>query len=327
MVLGGTIGPAQVLVGDAVGPIAMAGWRHLIGGLVMCLVAALCYRRAYRSLRGRRVWILLVLGGVLSACDQAAFLGAVSLTGGAIGTVVAVATVPLFTGIAARWFDRERLTAGWVVGSLIAVAGCAVLLLPGAGARVNVAGLGLGVLSGLIFGCYTVVSGRLTKALPNVFVSTGVTMLVGAALLLPAVLAGSGGLADARTGALVAWLSLVGAVTYVLYTAGLKHISANLAGTLNLGEPLAAALISTAVLGEHLSGPQWVACGVMLCGILVATITFSRTTIPIRRRSGIRSVGDGPRTPPRVHGYAAGDGAPRPERPRSHSAPSWPAAH
>ncbi|GLZ02253.1 transporter [Actinoplanes sp. NBRC 103695] len=275
MVLSGTVGPAQMLIADAVTPTAIAGWRHLVSGLIMCLVAVARSRDAYRLLRGRRNWALLVAAGLLSACHQVSFLMAVSLTGAGIGTVVAVATVPLFTGIGSRWFDREQLSWTWLTGSVIAAAGCAALLLPGASTQVNAAGLGFGVLAGLIFAAYTVVSKRLATAVPDVTVSTGVTMLIGAAALLPAVLTDTAGLDDVRVGAVIAWLGVLATGTYGLYFAGLKHVAANLAGTLNLAEPLAAVLISTAVLGEQLSGTGWLAGAIILTGVLIATVTFS----------------------------------------------------
>ena len=279
MVLGGTIGPAQVLIDGAVGPAALAGWRHLIGGLALTALA-LRDLTAFQALRGRRVWTALVLTGLLSAGYQVSFLMAVSLTGGAMGTVVAVATVPLFAGIAARRFDGERLTRNWMVGSGAAVAGSVLLLLPGAGGRVDPAGLAWGVLAGAIFAGYTVLSKRLSADVPDVHVSTGLTMLIGAVVLAPAMMLDTGDVGQKRTVALIAWLGLIttGAV-YALYTKGLQSVGANLAGTLSLGEPLAATLLSTIVLGERLSTTEWTAGVVILGGLLTAAVTGS---VPVR---------------------------------------------
>ncbi|KUL25673.1 hypothetical protein ADL15_40000 [Actinoplanes awajinensis subsp. mycoplanecinus] len=273
MVLGGTIGPAQVLVDGAVGPTALAGWRHLVGGLALT-VLALRHRSAFRAVHGRRTWTLLVATGLLSAGYQVSFLKAVALTGGAMGTVVAVATVPLFAGLAARRFDGERLTRTWMLGSGVAVAGSALLLLPGADGRVDPAGLAWGVLAGAVFAGYTVLSKRLSADVPDVHVSTGLTMLIGAVVLAPAMLADAGNVGEPRTMALIAWLGVIttGAV-YALYTKGLQSVGASLAGTLSLGEPLAATLLSTLVLGERLSGTAWTACVVILCGLLIAAVT------------------------------------------------------
>ncbi|GAA2599426.1 EamA family transporter [Winogradskya consettensis] len=273
MVLGGTIGPAQVLIGDTIGPAALAGWRHLIGGLALTAMA-LRDLEAFQSLRGRRVWTNVVATGVLSAGYQFSFLMAVSLTGGAMGTVVAVATVPLFSGIAARRVDGEPLTRNWMLGSGVAVAGSVLLLLPGAGARVNPVGLLWGVLAGAIFAGYTVLSKRLSTDVPDVHVSTGLTMLIGAVVLAPAMLTDAGEVGQPRTVLLIAWLGLIttGAV-YALYTKGLQSVSANLAGTLSLGEPLAATLLSTLILGERLTTTAWAACATILGGLLIAAVT------------------------------------------------------
>ncbi|GAA0572549.1 EamA family transporter [Paractinoplanes ferrugineus] len=291
MILGGTIGPAQVLLDGAVGPAALAGWRHLVGGLAL-IVLALRSRAAFRAVRGLRLWSLFVATGLFSAGYQVSFLKAVTLTGGAMGTVVAVATVPLFTGLAARKFDGERLTRNWLIGSGIAVAGSFLLLVPGAGARVDPAGLAWGVLAGAVFAGYTVLSKRISADVPDVHVSTGLTMLIGSVVLAPAIVRDAGNIAQPGTVALIAWLGLIttGAV-YALYTKGLQSVSANLAGTLSLGEPLAAALLSTLVLGERLSAGAWTACAIILVGLLTAATGGTPEQKPDQQYSWPRAVG------------------------------------
>jgi DME family drug/metabolite transporter len=281
MVLAGTIGPVQVLLGGNVGPAAAAGWRHLIGGGALTAIALL-RPAAFRPLRRWAAWPSLLAAGLLSAVYQYGFFKAVSLTGAAMGTVVSVATVPLFAGVAGRLVAGERATRTWFAGSLLAVVGSAVLLIPAGGVTVVPAGVLWGVAAGAVFAAYTMVGKRLSDHVPNVTVSTGLSMLTGAVVLLPFVLGDNGDLRGTETITLLAWLGLgATAASYAAYLKGLQTTSANLAGTLSLGEPLAATLLSVAVLGERLSMMELTACLLIAGGLLIASVRHGDPATPL----------------------------------------------
>ena len=101
---------------------------------------------------------------------------------------------------------------------------------------------------------------------------TGVSTLVGALALAPlAWAAGLGANARPATLAAVAYLGVVTtAVAYQLFYAGMRTTSGSAAAVLTLLEPLVAAALAVAVLGERLT-PAAVAGGVLLLGaVLVA---------------------------------------------------------
>lgn len=52
---------------------------------------------------------------------------------------------------------------------------------------------------------------------------------------------------------------------------GLRTVRTSVAGTLSLGEPLAAALLSTTLLGERLTPAEWAACLTILAGLLITS--------------------------------------------------------
>jgi drug/metabolite transporter, DME family len=198
----------------------------------------------------------------------------VALTGAAIGTVVAVASVPLFSGLVARWTEGRRVNAGWFWGSGAAVAGCGILMLPGTNDRVDVRGVGCGVLAGALFAAYTVVAKRMASQPVDVRITTGMSMLFGAALLSPLISRSVKDLGRPHAVLVIAWLGLgATAVAYALYSRGLRLVSTTVAGTLNLAEPLAAALLSVFLLGEQLSALEWLGCAVTLGGLLVAVLS------------------------------------------------------
>ena len=269
--LWGTIGPVQVAAPETQSPQVLAAWRLLIGGSALVLLAysqlaALCHT-------GKAFWYVVAAAGALSAGYQVAFMSAVAMTGAAIGTVVGVATVPLFSGIFARITAGERITYTWVMGSSGAALGCGVLLLPTAGDRVGVAGVGCGVLAGALFSAYTVAAKQMAARTVDVKLTTGLSMLFGAVLLSPLIWRSTEQLVERKAVLAVAWLGLgATALAYAMYNHGLRRVSVNTAGTLSLAEPLAAALLSVLLLGEHMSALQWTSCAAILCGILLASM-------------------------------------------------------
>jgi DME family drug/metabolite transporter len=276
--LWGTIGPAQALTADLISPGALAGWRHLVGGLALVMLGLSHLPSLRRG--GRPLAAAIVTTGLVGAAYQTSFLLSISKVGAALGTVVGVATVPLFSGLAARWTSGEQITRRWALGSGCAALGCGVLLLPGAGSRVDLIGVGWGVLAGALFAAYTVTAQRMAAHPADVKVTTGLSMLSGAVVLSPLMLSGHQNLADPAAVAVIAWLGLAAtALAYALYSAGLRRVTASTAGTLSLGEPLAAALLSTALLGERLSPSEWLGCSVIFGGLLVA-VTGRRRPVP-----------------------------------------------
>ena len=275
--LWGTIGPSQALTAGLVSPGALAGWRHLVGGLAL-LALALPHLSSLRH-GGRSLGITVMAAGLVGAAYQVSFLMSVATTGAALGTGVGVATVPLFSGLAARWTAGERISGRWALGSATAVLGCGILLLPGAGGGVDAAGIGWGILAGALFAAYTLTAKRMAVLPVDVKATTGLSMLAGAVVLSPLILGSRSTLTEPAALAVIAWLGLVAtALAYALYSAGLRGVSTSTAGTLSLGEPLAAALLSTAFLGERLSPLEWLGCAVILGGLLL-TVTGNRPVV------------------------------------------------
>jgi drug/metabolite transporter, DME family len=75
--------------------------------------------------------------GACVAAYQATFFAAVADTGVAVGTVVAIGSAPVFTGLLARTFVGERLTGRWAGATALGCAGvCTLVLGSGSGGSV-----------------------------------------------------------------------------------------------------------------------------------------------------------------------------------------------
>ncbi|GAA0952406.1 DMT family transporter [Nonomuraea longicatena] len=276
-VLWGTAGTAGLLV--SADSVALAAARLVVGGAALAALAG-------PRLRGGLTPSLL-LGAVAVAAYQLCFFAAVSRTGVAIGTVVAIGSGPVFTGILAWALHGERPSGRWVIATVAAVAGCAALIVGGgaqAGGQV-VSGVLLALLGGLLYAFYAVVAARaIGRGVPS-DVAMG-AMFGGAAIVMVPVLVWRGAEWMVTPGALVAVLYLglgTTALAYFLYGRGLRSTPVTTAATLALAEPGVAALLGVVVLGERLTG-------LSVAGLLLLLAALSALALPARPRGLLRSL-------------------------------------
>jgi DME family drug/metabolite transporter len=213
----------------------------------------------------------LALGMVGISGYQLCFFCAVRLTGVAVGTVVAVGSGPVLTGLVSRLAGGGPLTIRWMIATAGAVCGCALLVASGSAAGVSLAGVGLALVAGLCFAVYAVSAARLISRGTGERVVMG-ALLGGAAVLLAPVLAASspGWLATARGLTVALYLGLITVVGYLLVGRGLRTVPAPVAVTLGLAEPLVAALLGVLVLGERLTATA--TAGLILVGLALAVL-------------------------------------------------------
>lgn len=266
-VLWGTVGPAQILADTGAHPVSLGAARMLLGGLV--LSALMVRPPGLRSLLrpGVRRWVGLSV--LVTAAFQVCFLQAVERSGAALATAVTFGTVPVVSGLCARALSGERTTPRGLVGTVCAVAGIGLLLLPGSGARADGLGVLFGVVAGASFGVYIGATKELGSRGADLSAAAPVSVLCAGLLVSPYLFLAPEGLAAPRAVALVAWLGLgTTALGYLLFTRGVGRLSAATTGTLSLTEPLVATVLGVALLGERPGAPA-VAGGLLLLGGLV----------------------------------------------------------
>lgn len=263
-VLWGTAGTAGLLV--SADSVALAAARLVIGGAALALVAGAGLWKAVRP--------GLLLGAVAVAAYQLCFFAAVGRTGVAIGTVVAIGSGPVFTGLLSWVLHGRRPTRRWSAATAAAICGCAALIVGGgaeAGAQV-VSGIVLALVGGLLYAFYAVTAARAIGQGGQSNAVMGV-MFGGAALIMLPVLAVSGVAWMGEPRALLAVLYLglgTTALSYFLYGRGLRTTPVATAATLSLAEPAVAALLGLVVLGERLA-PVSIA-GLVLLGLSLVAV-------------------------------------------------------
>jgi DME family drug/metabolite transporter len=279
-VLFGTTGTAQAL-GPEIEPLAV-GTARIAVGAVLLVVIALASGRFRLGGADRR---LILLSGACVAAYQATFFAAVDDTGVAVGTVVAIGSAPVVTGLVARAFAGERLGRRWAGATALGCAGvCTLVLGGGSGGEVSLPGVGLALLAGSGYAGYAVAGkvlmdqGATPEALMASVFSIGAVVLIPLLALVP-----TGELASAQGLALALYLgALPTAAAYILFARGLERIGAGETATLTLAEPVTAAALGFAVLGERPGVAAVLGAALVLAGLALLALS---TDTPGRPRA------------------------------------------
>ncbi len=214
------------------------------------------------------------------AAYQAFFYGAVILAGVTLSTLVSLCLSPLLVVILSRPVFGERLDGRVLLAVVLALGGTGLLVgWPGSGAASGAGGSSL--LWGVLLACGAALSyASLTIAGRIVARHMGGAAVVvlsfsgGAVLLLPvAVMQGISLDVTASTWGLLLYLGLVPtALAYALLFRGMKSTTATTASLASLCEPLTATVLATVFFGERLGLWGMVGAGLLLLGLLLASL-------------------------------------------------------
>ncbi|MFW6189405.1 MAG: DMT family transporter [Planctomycetota bacterium] len=273
------IGFAPVLIRwSRIGPSATAFWR---------LTLALPFLWTWYALRspggddgaaddGARVGVaeagLLMLPGLFFAVDQALWYTAVNRTTAANATLL-VNLAPLFVAPAAWLWLRERVRLPFFLGTGLALGG--VWLLLGASRALggtHPTGDAFAFSAAAFYAGYILGVKRLRGRFPVAAVLAWSTLSAATSLLLIATLRGEQLLpAGARGWLVVAALALICHIAgQGLITFSLAHLPAGFSSVSLLTQPVAAAALAWAILGEALGPRQFGGGALVLAGIFLA---------------------------------------------------------
>jgi len=282
----GSTGTAVALGAPGASPLSVGAARVLVGGALLALLAGGALVTALRGARAR-TWGLVVVGALGVVAYQPLFFAGTAANGVAVGTVVALGSAPLVTGVLGWVLTRTVPGRRWMLATGVAVVGLALLAgaagaaggAGGAGSSTSPAGLMASLGAGTSYAVFALVTKALLDRGWTPATSTGAVFGGAAALSAPVLLATDLTWLDgpAPWGA-VLWLGAVTtALAYALFARGLRHLPAATVATLTLAEPLTATLLGLVVLHEHLGSAQVVAL-LLLAGALAVLAA------PARRR-------------------------------------------
>jgi len=240
--------------------------------IVVVVMAWPFYRRLKaRGNLPRRGVQLALLGGVSFAADLSFWATGVVMSGATNPTLLAN-TAPLWVGLGALVFFREKLNARFWAGLLLAMAGAVVILGHDAWRAASLGrGALFGLLSGVFYGGYFLITQRGRQTLDSLTYfwlaassSTCSLFLVALALRYPL-----GGY-PLRTYLSALGLGLVSQILgYLSINYALGHLPASVDSPTLLGQPVITALLAGLLLGESLSPWQVVGGVAVLVGVYV----------------------------------------------------------
>lgn len=307
----GTTGAAQELSGVDASPMSVGAARILVGGALLAALAALSRRggcaRAVSSRvpavppapaarswgRGRR--LLVLLGGAAAVVAyQGTFFAGVRSNGVAVGTVLALGSAPVLTGVLESLLSRRAPTGRWMAATALAVLGAA--LVSGSGlftsvGRVSPLGVLASVGAGASYALYTLGSKALLEQGMRPMDAMGGMFGLAALLSLPILLLTGASWVLTPTGlALAGWLGAVAtALAYWLFSWGLARLSASTVSTLTIAEPLMATLLGVTVLHETLAPLPAVGVVVLILGLLLLVPSPRRRRAEHGERPGVET--------------------------------------
>ena len=277
------IGFAPVLVRlSETGPTATAFYRLLLAlPFIWAWMGLVRWRSpASRQPRSRRDFGWLALGGLLFTADLSIWHWALRFTTVTNSTLI-TNLAPLLVTTGAWLFLHERITAQFLIGMTLAMAGAGVLV--GNSYTVSsqhLLGDFLSVIAAVFYAGYLVALKHLRQSFstPVIMAWAGLASCIGFGLV--AWLSGDVMWPVSRRGWLVlAALALgshLGGQTFIAY--GFGHLPASFSSVTLLWQPVVAAIAAWWILGEHLYWSQAVGGAVVLVGIGMASGLRGRQT-------------------------------------------------
>ncbi|MFR5880239.1 MAG: DMT family transporter [Cloacibacillus evryensis] len=263
----GTTGTIQAFAPEGASSLSIGAARVAVAGIILFIYMLIKKRggllRGEWSVKG----VLLAAAGL--AAYQLTFFSAVRLTGVAVGTMVAIGSAPPVAGIFGRVLFGERLPWRWYAATVLAVAGCVMLVLGGNRGALSVSALGVFLAFGAALS-YALegVGLRLIKRDPYDVIA--VVSAVSGLMALPWLLAGDiGWMLEPRGAACMGLLTFLSTIIpYTLFTIGIQNIALGTVYTLALRTPHRLVPVGRAAgrtsLMDRFAWRRYTFCGILL---------------------------------------------------------------
>jgi DME family drug/metabolite transporter len=224
--------------------------------------------------------VLAIAVGALGVMGfQATFFIGTRANGVAVGTMLALGSSPLLTGLMEWIVLRTRPTLLWIGATVLAVAGIASISITGQATQsTDWLGVLASLAAGASYAAYTVaVKVLLTGGWHSqdaVSTTLGCGSLLGFAVLA---FTDTSWLAEPSGIAVASWLAVIAMIIpYSLIGVGLKRVSASTASTLTMAEPATATLLGILVLHETLTWPTLLGVSLIVISVLLLTLPSQR---------------------------------------------------
>ncbi len=268
--LWGTTGTAASLAPD-VSALAIGAFSMGIGGFMQACLSAKSLKRDFRKVVHKKKTLLVSI--IALATYPLAFYSSMRFAGVAIGTVVSISTAPFFSALLECLFSRNQtITKRWMMSFAIGVIGITLLLASESSANslfdqdMKHWGVLLGLLAGLTYAIYSWgVKAMIDHGIESQ-TAMGSVFGIGGVLLLPTLfITGDNLFASSTNTTVMFYMALIPmGLGYVAFGFGLRFVTASGASILTLFEPVIAAALAVAIVGEEISFIGWVGIALTL---------------------------------------------------------------
>ncbi len=276
-VLWGTTGVSATFA-PTVNALAIGAAAMGLGGLLQASLAWRPLRTHRQQLYKKKNYVLL--GGLAVAIYPLAFYSSMRLAGVTIGTVVSIGAAPILSFLIERLLDNARLSQRWVLATTLGLSGIILLCLAENPTNSHsdlssnaIGGIVLGLIAAFTYALYSWVSRRLIQTGLPARAAMGSIFGLGGLLLMPVLtLTGAAFLDSWQNMAVGLYMALIPMFFgYLCFGYGLAQIPASTAVTISLLEPVVAAVLAVAIVGERLAGLGWAGIGLIIACLVCLT--------------------------------------------------------
>lgn len=246
-------------------PLAIGAFTMGVGGIMLLLAARKNLVQDYSIFRQHPT--LVIFGALSVAIYPLAFYSSMVFAGVAIGTMVSIASAPLFAAILERLFSKKPISMQWFISFLLGALGIIFLALGKApineisesSSMMPFIGIALGLVAGLTYAGYSWVAKQLIDTGVNSKSALAIQFGGAAMLLLPSLwFTGDNLFTNQLNISIVLYMAIVPMfIGYLLFGFGLRTISASNATLITLIEPLSATLLAIIIVGERFLSIGW----------------------------------------------------------------------
>ena len=279
--LWGTTGTAAQFAPE-ISPLAIGAFAMGIGGVLLCLSARKSLVEDARILLAKPLTFLF--GSACVAIYPLAFYSAMRLSGVAIGTVVSIASAPLFAALLEYVLSKKPVSLKWFVSFVFGAFGIGMLAMGkaqdamalSASKNDQVFGVILGLIAGLTYAGYSWAAKQHIDAGANSKSAMAGLFGCAALVLLPSLwFTGQNLFANTIHTSVSLYMAVVPMfLGYLLFGYGLRTTEASKATLITLIEPLVATLFAIFLIGEVFKPVGWVGMMLVSLCLLIQSVRF-----------------------------------------------------
>lgn len=263
-------------------PLAIGAFAMGVSGILLVFTARQSLLRDYPLLLTQ--FKLVLLGALCVVIYPLTFYSSMRFAGVAIGTMISIATAPLFAAILERLFCHRSISTQWFVSFIFGAIGIVLLALGKAPidnaikahSTTHIIGIALGLMAGLSYAGYSWVTKQLIDKGINSKSAVASQFGCAATILLPSLwFTGDNLFADQNNTLVLLYIAIVPMfIGYLLFGYGLRSINASHATLITLIEPLFATLLAVVLVGERFLNIAWIGMFMICLCLIVQSLSI-----------------------------------------------------